>query len=176
MTSFTFSAEQVKSAPPEVRRWIENEVARALAMQTTPAHDSSKMQVNALAACTIDEVAEIFSLISGNFLVTQVFFELARDTPITQSIPSLHALNLSDIQRHVQLADGHVLFECLSVISQALQRIRNDADACCLEEMSQAIFTFMKRLIGEFDSCASNWFLRILRAHLINQLTQMASQ
>ena len=31
MTSFTLSVEQVRSAPPEVRRWIEREVAAALA-------------------------------------------------------------------------------------------------------------------------------------------------
>jgi len=129
MTSFTFSAEQVKSAPPEVRRWIENEVTKALALQAHPAHDPSKLQASALAACTIDEVAQLFNLISGNFLVTQVFFELARETPLTHTIPSLHALNLSDIQRHVQLADGHVLVDCLSVINQALQRVRNDTDA-----------------------------------------------
>ena len=30
MTSFTFSAEQIKSAPPEARRWMENELAKAL--------------------------------------------------------------------------------------------------------------------------------------------------
>jgi len=128
VTSFTFSAEQVKSAPPEVRRWIEGEVVKALALQSASG-DLSRMQVNGLAACTIDEVAQIFSLISSNFLVTQVFFELARETPLTHPTPSLHALNLSDIQRHVQLADGHALVECLSVINQALQRIRNDADA-----------------------------------------------
>ena len=31
MTSFTFSAEQISSAPPEARRWMENEIAKALA-------------------------------------------------------------------------------------------------------------------------------------------------
>jgi hypothetical protein len=129
MTSFTFSAEQVKSAPPEVRRWMENEIAKALGLQPRFEHDSSKMQANALAACTIEEAAQIFSLISGNFLVTQVFFELARETNVAQSIPSLHALSLGDMQRHVQLSDGHMLIECLNVINQALQKARNDGAA-----------------------------------------------
>jgi hypothetical protein len=31
MTNFTFSIEQVRSAPPEVRRWIEHEIRAALA-------------------------------------------------------------------------------------------------------------------------------------------------
>lgn len=129
MISFTFSAEQVKSAPPEVRLWMENEIAKALAFQTHAQHDASKMLVNELAVCAIDELVQLFNLISGNFLVTQVFFELARETPPTRNIPSLHALDLSDMQRHAQLADGHRLIECLNVINEALQKLRNDPDA-----------------------------------------------
>ena len=72
MTSFTFSAEQISSAPREARRWMENEIAKALGLQA-PEHDPLGMQAGAIAACTIDEAAQIFNLISGNFLVTQVF-------------------------------------------------------------------------------------------------------
>jgi hypothetical protein len=129
MTSFTFSAEQVRSAPPEVRRWMETEIATALGLQARFEHDPSKTQAGALAECTVDEVAQIFKLISGNFLVTQVFFELARETTAVNGIPSLHALSLSDMQRHVQLADGHMLIECLNAINEALQRVRNDEAA-----------------------------------------------
>lgn len=129
MTSFTFSAEQVRSAPPEVRRWMENEIAKALASQAYFEHDPAMTQANALAACTIDEMAEIFNLISSNFLVTQVFFELARETSLAHGIPSLHVLNLSDMRRHMQLDDERPLFECLNVINRALQRVRNDPSA-----------------------------------------------
>jgi hypothetical protein len=129
MTSFTFSAEQIRSAPPEARRWMENEIAKALGAQAHPEHDPSRMQAGALATTTIDEAAQIFSLISGNFLVTQVFFELARETPLAQGIPSLHGLNLGDMQRHVQLGDGRQLAECLNVITHALRKVRNDPTA-----------------------------------------------
>lgn len=129
MTSFTFSAEQVNSAPPEVRRWMENEIAKALGLQARYEHEPSKMHAAALAACTVDELAQIFSLISGNFLVSQVFFELGRETSVAHSLPSLHALSLGDMQRHVQLADGNLLIECLNVINQALQRAKNDETA-----------------------------------------------
>jgi hypothetical protein len=129
MTSFTFSAEQVRSAPPEVRRWMESEIARALGSQVPSEHDPSKMQAGALAAVTIDEVAQIFNLISDSFLVTQVFFELARETPLVPGLPSLHGLNLNDMRRHVQLDDVRQLLECLNVINQALQQVRNDAAA-----------------------------------------------
>ncbi len=129
MTSFMFSAEQVRSAPPEVRRWMENEIARALGSQVPSEHDPSKMQAGALAAATVDEVAQIFNLISGSFLLTQVFFELARETPLVPGLPSLHGLNLNDMRRHVQLDDVHHLLECLNVINEALQQVQNDATA-----------------------------------------------
>ena len=129
MTSFTFSAEQIRSAPPEVRRWMESEIAKALGSQVHFEHDPSRMQAGALVAVTIDEAAQIFSLISGNFLVMQVFFELARETPLAQGVPSLHGLNLSDMQRHVQLGDGRQLAECLNVIARASQKVRNDPTA-----------------------------------------------
>jgi hypothetical protein len=129
MTSFTFSAEQIRSAPPEVRRWIETEIAKGLGSIAHFEHDPSKMETSGLAECTIDEVAQIFSLISANFLVTQVFFELARETAVARSIPSLHGINLEDVQRHVQLDDGRLLLECINVINQALQRVRSDPAA-----------------------------------------------
>ena len=129
MTSFTFSAEQIRSAPPEARRWMENEIAKALGSQAHVEHEPSRMQAGALAEATIEEAAEIFNLISGNFVVTQVFFELARETPLAQGIPSLHGLNLGDMQRHVQLGDGRQLAECLNVIARALQKVRNDPTA-----------------------------------------------
>ena len=129
MTSFTFSAEQVRSAPPEVRRWMENEIARALGSQVQSEYGPTKAQAGALAAATVDEVAQIFNLLSGNFLLTQVFFELARETPLAPGLPSLHGLSLNDMRRHIQLDDIHQLPECLNVINQALQRVRNDSAA-----------------------------------------------
>lgn len=79
MTSFTFSLEQVHSAPPEVRRWIENEIAAALGSLTRSEHGPSEPHSVELAACTPEEALKIFELIKGNFLLSQVFFELARD-------------------------------------------------------------------------------------------------
>ncbi len=165
MTSFTFSAEQVRSAPPEVRRWMENEIARALGSQLHSEHDPSKMQAGALAAATVDEVAQIFNLISGNFLLTQVFFELARETPLAPGLPSLHGLNLNDMRRHLQLDDVHQLLECLNVINQALQQVRNDAPATLFardeqghiyihESSYQNIRKLRERLITEHSSAA----------------------
>ena len=92
---------------------MENEIAKALASQAHFEHDPAMTQASALAACTIDEVAEIFNLISGNFLVTQVFFGLAPETSIAHGLSSLHVLNLSEMHRHLQLDDARLLVECL---------------------------------------------------------------
>jgi len=81
MMSFTFSLDQVKFAPPEVRRWIEREAAAALAALSRPEPDASHTHAGALAACTPEEAAEVYEQIKGDFLLSQVFFELARETP-----------------------------------------------------------------------------------------------
>ncbi len=122
MTSFTFSAEQIRAAPPEVRRWMQEQVLDALGLQTPQAQPSLEAE---LAACTMDEVVQIFQLISSNFLVTQVFFELGRETILPERIRPLHAISLTVMQRHMQL-DGRLLAECLKVIDHALQKVRND--------------------------------------------------
>jgi hypothetical protein len=127
MTSFTFTAEQLRDAPPEVRRWAENEIARALApmveREPTPAHAAP------LAACTPEEAAQIFELIKGDFLLSQVFFELARDSLRTPTGSALHALSLGDIIRHTRLSDGDRLVDYLSALNAAFQRVRNDEEA-----------------------------------------------
>jgi len=129
MTSFTFSIEQVRSAPPEVRRWIEREIAAALAALSKAEHDPSQVHAAAVAACMPEEVVQLFELIKGNFLLSQVFFELACETPGNRGGPSLYALGLVDMLRHTRLADGDRLVDCFNAINQAFQTIRNEPEA-----------------------------------------------
>ena len=129
MTSFTFSVEQVRSAPPEVRRWIEREITTALAMLSRSEHDPSQHDEGTLAACTPQEAAEVYELIKGNFLLSQVFFELGRETPGDRRASPLHALRLADMLRHTRLADGDRLVDCFTAINQAFRSICNDPEA-----------------------------------------------
>jgi hypothetical protein len=129
MMSFTFSIDQVRSAPPEVRRWIEREVTAAVALLQGVAHEPSQLHETALAACTPQEAAEVYELIRGNFLLSQVFFELAREAPRNRGEAPLHALGLADMLRHTRIADGDRLVECLTAINQAFQTVRNDPEA-----------------------------------------------
>jgi hypothetical protein len=129
MTSFTFSVEQVRSAPPEVRRWIEREIAASLAALGKSEHDPSQVHAAALAACLPEEAAQVFELIKGNFLLSQVFFELARETPNNRSAASLYPISIADILRHTRLGDGDRLVDCFTAINQAFRSIRNDPEA-----------------------------------------------
>ena len=128
MMSFTFSLDQVKFAPPEVRRWIEREAAAALAALSRPEPDASHTHAGALAACTPEEAAEVYEQIKGDFLLSQVFFELARETPGNRGGPPLHALSVADMLRHTRLADGDLLVDCFSAITQAFRTVRNDPE------------------------------------------------
>src|SRR5271167_5102702 len=129
MTSFTFSIEQVRSAPAEVRRWIEHEVMTAVAALNRSEHDPSQVHEAALAACMPQEATQLFEMIKGNFLLSQVFFELARDMSNSQGPAPLHPLSVADIIRHTRLADGDRLVDCFNASNRAFQTIRNDPEA-----------------------------------------------
>ena len=129
MTSFTFSIEQVTSAPPEVRRWIEREITETLAALNRSEHDPSQVHAAALAGCMPQEAAQLFELIKDNLLLSQVFFELARDMPNSRGAAPLHPLSVADILRHTRIGDGDRLVDCFTAINQAFQTIRNDPEA-----------------------------------------------
>ena len=90
MTSFSFTTEQIKSAPPEVGRWFENQIVvlrRELAERRPQAAHAPE-----LAACTAGEAEAIFELIQNDFAATgdrrnvggAVHRSLARSVPGAQ--------------------------------------------------------------------------------------------
>jgi hypothetical protein len=129
MTSLTFSLEQLRAAPPEVRRWVEHEIGAALGALGRLDRDQSQVHNAALAACTPEEALQMFESIKDNFLLSQVFFELAREMPAGRSAPPLYALNIADLLRHTRLPDGDRLADCFTAINQIFQTIRNDPEA-----------------------------------------------
>jgi len=129
MTSFTFSLEQLKAAPPEVRRWVEHEIGAALGALSRFDHDPAQVHSTALGACTPEEALQVFAAIKDNFLLSQVFFELARETPAGRAAPPLHAVNIAELLRHTRLSDGDQLADCLTAINQVFRTVRNDPEA-----------------------------------------------
>ena len=56
MTGFTFSEEQIRSAPPAVRQWVETEIVAALHALAEAPRQPAPVHSAELAACTPDEI------------------------------------------------------------------------------------------------------------------------
>jgi hypothetical protein len=129
MIGFTFTAEQLRTAPPEVRRWVEREIAASLGALGGPERAPAPPHAPSLAACSAQEALQLFEMLKGDFLLAQVFFELARETPPGRAAAPLHAIDIADMLRHTRLADGDRLADCLGAIDRAFREIRGDAEA-----------------------------------------------
>ena len=68
MGGITLSPEQIRSAPPEVRRWREEELA---AIEDLPSRGR-------VVAVNLDEARAVLASILGMLPVVSVFFELGR--------------------------------------------------------------------------------------------------
>jgi hypothetical protein len=127
MVGITLSAELIHTAPPEVRRWLEQEIVRTLGLH--PGHEpATKVAAAALIGCNLEEAREILSLIEGMLPVVSVFFELGREAA---SVPvhGMRAFRLTDILGHSRLHMPQQVTECLDVLSQVLRQVRGDGEA-----------------------------------------------
>lgn len=125
MVGITLSPEQIRSAPPEVRQWLEHEIARSLGLQ--PASDAMVTNATQLAACSSQEAMAIYASIRGMLPVVNVFFELGREGASIGE--GLKAFRLADMLRHTRLPGMQQLGACLQIIDQSFRQIRNDGDA-----------------------------------------------
>lgn len=124
MIGITVSADQLRVAPIEVRRWVEAEVASALGFQGLPA--SGEQKADGLAICSLDEVGAVFSLIQGVVPAVNVFFELGHQG-VSVGDGALEAYRLTDLLRHARLRSVEQLVALLDMINGALQRVRGSA-------------------------------------------------
>lgn len=127
MVGLTLSAEHIRAAPPEVRRWLEQEIMRTLGLQ--PGHEfAAQAATPVLAGCNVEQAREILLLVQGMLPVVNVFFELGREAG---SIPvrAMRAFRLADILRNSRLHSPQQVIECLDVLSQALRQVLGDAEA-----------------------------------------------
>lgn len=124
MVGITLSAEQIRSAPPEVRQWLEQQIAALLSpLPMQPPHPGPK-----LVRCTRPELQAILTQIQNLLPVVSVFFELGREAA-SVPVQGMRALRLADILRHTRLQTVDQVVECLEVITDVLRRIRRDGDA-----------------------------------------------
>jgi hypothetical protein len=131
MVDITLSSDRIRTAPIEVRRWIENELAESLGMRTPaplPVHHEH------LVRCLRDEVAEIFDFVRGMPPVLNVLLELGRETGA--ALPSGAVMfRLRDIAVHAHLQNSQVAAS-LKILNDALQELRSDRDAllCAVDD------------------------------------------
>ena len=139
MVDITLSSERIRTAPIEVRRWIENELAESIGMRAPvamPVHHER------LAPCTQDELAQIFDFARGMPPVVNVMLELGRDTG-AQLPNNAVVFRLRDIAAHAHLQGVSQVTACLKILNEALQELRNDREIllCAVDEEERGYVT-----------------------------------
>jgi hypothetical protein len=123
MVGITLSPAQIRRAPPEVRRWLEQELFGTFGLQPSTA----ELHAPQLAALSVDEAAAVLSLVQGMLPVVNVFLELGREG-IDVDTGGLAAFRLTDIVQHTRLQTLDQALACLDGISAAARRVRGDAE------------------------------------------------
>lgn len=125
MVGITLSPEQIRSAPPQVRQWLEHEIALSLGLDSGSEVPGVPPR---LAACTPQEAEAVYASVRGMFPVVNVFFELGREGARMEQ-GDVEAFRLADMLRHTRLPGMQQLGACLQLISEAFREIRKDEDA-----------------------------------------------
>ncbi|HEY1936048.1 MAG TPA: hypothetical protein VGG99_28925 [Acetobacteraceae bacterium] len=156
MVGITLTAEQIRSAPPEVRHWIESQVA---AMFAPPATEEAHAAPPHLAQCTAGEAQAILEQIEDLLPVVSVFFELGRESA-SVPVQGMRAFRLNEIARHTRLETTQQVLEALELINDALRRVRRDSEAmlcgfdregrCYVSEAtSRAVLTLWRGIVAQ---------------------------
>ncbi len=172
MIGITLLPEQIRAAPPEIRRWLDAEIAAtfapgaaAVGSPRAEAHYGGVPGLDAearhLVACDLEEARAILSLIQGMLPVVHVFFELGRD-PVTVSAEGLRVLRLDQMMQHAHLRSLDQLAACLQAIDAAGERVRGepgtaltvlDGAGHCLvaEETGRNVFILWQEIVATHD-------------------------
>jgi hypothetical protein len=129
MIGITLSDDQIRNAPPDVRRWIEHQVLASLGLgaETAPT-PALPAQSAHLVACTPDDAARVLAQINGMLPAVNVFFEFGRPG-VALGQPPVMLFRLIDILHHTRLQNIGQVMACLETINQALAEIRSDPSA-----------------------------------------------
>jgi hypothetical protein len=126
MVGLVLSADQLRSAPEEVKNWLRGLLQRELLLGGEAEIAPSQM----LAECSPDEAALVLRQIHNDYLACQVFFELGREDPVETARRSvLHRTSVDEIMHHVPVGDVQHLVACLEEISNAFGLVRRDPEA-----------------------------------------------
>jgi hypothetical protein len=157
MIGITLSTDQIRTAPAEVRQWIEHQVIASLGL-ATEAPVAEAPHASHLAACSEDDAAAVLAQIQGFLPAVNVFFEFGR-AGISYGQPPVMAVRLLDILHHTRLRDVEQVIACLDVINQAVTTVRRDPNArfcgfdnqghcLILPQTQQSIFRLWQNLVA----------------------------
>jgi hypothetical protein len=129
MVGITLTPEQIRTAPPDVRRWLEQELAKTFGLRPSQSEaPQSQLHHEHLVACSVEEVTAILNVIQGMLPVVNVFFELGRHAANLVD-EGLAAFRLTDMLHHTRLQNLEQVIDCLRIINEATQQVRDDPDA-----------------------------------------------
>lgn len=170
MVGITLTPERIRAAPPEVRRWLEREIA--LSFGLAPETQISAPPSPHLIACSIEEAGAIYAAIRGMLPVANVFFELGREGGRFGQ-DGIEAHNFADILRHTRLQSTEQLATCLQIIDEVVHQLRKDASAtiCALDRQGNCVLATETR-----RSIASVWKQLLAGRDLDQSATAGASE
>jgi hypothetical protein len=125
MLGISLSAEQIRAAPPEVRHWLEQQVAGLFA---PVAEEAAQAAPRHLALLNPGDAQAVLEQIEDILPVVSVFFELGRENA-SVPVQGVRVFRLAEILRHTRLESMAQVVECLNVINDALRHVRQDPDA-----------------------------------------------
>jgi hypothetical protein len=128
MIGITLTTDQIRSAPPEVRQWIEHQVLSSLglAAEAAPQATLPPPQSTHLVACSTDDAAKVLAQIGNVLPAVNVFFEFGRPG-ISIGQPPMMLFRLIDILHHTRLQNIGQVMACLEAINHALTEVRHDS-------------------------------------------------
>jgi hypothetical protein len=131
MIGITLTPEQIRAAPPEVRRWVEREVMALFGQPSEPAEEPHSEH---LAVCTAAHAGTVLAHIQSVLPVVNVFFELGRQG-VVYGQANIESFRLLDIVHHTRLKDVNQVIACLDIINQAYSNACGDVTArfCALD-------------------------------------------
>jgi hypothetical protein len=127
MIGITLTTDQIRTAPAEVRHWIEHQVIASLGLSAeTPL--AEQPHASHLVACSPEEAAAVLAQIQDFMPAMNVLFEFGRPG-ISYGQPPMMAFRLLDILHHTRLQNVGQVMACLDAINQALAQVRHDESA-----------------------------------------------
>jgi hypothetical protein len=128
MAGLMLTAEQIRNAPPDVRKWLGSLVDAEFLLNGHADHNAHSD--GSLSACTLQDAIAVFARIRNHFLTAQVMLELGRYTPaIADSSREVVGIPLADIVRRAGLDDPRQLISCLERITWGFRAARDNPSA-----------------------------------------------